>query len=950
MFTLVPFLSVALLALHVDASRKLMDGPFAVEIVRENDKNLGFNRIQSEKEVRFTRRFHSLSETSFSTWTLSFDDENSLTFSSTEEGGLKVTGKGLKILACDGVESPDHGDPCILRSFINTPFLSPYYGYVKTRNIVEGGPMRQKKAPISYFLLFDLHLLRVADAGVPASTPSVESEAVKALHRAINQTMDHAKDVWLGLTPDKTHSTVDSAIRALAKCAAEKSTLTELMDAYIENGRQLQSELGAENLRVKGFQRNLRGDDDLRANEALRAAESRMEALSEKLSHSDRKYEQARQQLQTARVAYESASSSLQSLFSDTLSAIFAARFWAQLAVLRKAKYAVVVVNDDNVEVKFGQDEVLKLGEVEFSRESRSGCINVVGPYTDQIKLENGSSTNLILNQPRTSRSSPPYYPRRDGILSALPFGGWVELRHIAPLAPSTTSFLVFTLGDDCRILETALREVLRIFAANRAIRSALSHTAEALSSDHLDFRGEPSKLKLPIIKKKGFYRKLGERHSNIIVGTLLKSEPGQFQALDIENPFEQTDGGPLWALRSPSGKNLQLRFENDTTFRGNLLNGFTGYPLEKMLSRLALRTAQDGQHFIKTNSEMLLPDSPLLGAWRVCDQSSFEPSRFDSIRIQPTIAIHPKSTVLVILDPERVDGNSLFVQKAIKSAFHHLPSHYGNPFASPDMQRPIYEVFAFWYQVEMIRLERGSETMSSQSLSASASAESIPQDPFFAALVVLNYQIICLKVGAPGTDIVISKEWLSEAEDLIIRYIESADKGQVRVDLTGQRAETLDAQFGKITVSDSILIYVVGGVNTEEVAVRVAAVVDMVVLGIPFDDSLMYRRLAENSSSPPQLVFIGEDGVPVYPSVHEPYRVDSPAGSLQLVRDTILVNGESIEPFTMFCRIPLTSANCVKQKNSNFPVVLYDVNGVGPIDINLTLKELDKAHKKGMS
>ena len=913
-------LSVVFFAKLSQASVELPpDGLFAVEIGLKDGKIVYHHQMRLDAVVEAEREV-SISPHGPS-WTLSFDGERFITLTRNIEGGLKITAQGLKILYCDGTQLTG---ACVLRSSLSGPLPSPYYGYVKTQDILKGaaGPLKHKTAPIRYFFLYDLHLFRSA-VGV---TPSDESDAVYALHRAINQTMENATEGWLSLTPEKSHSNEDAAIRALAKSAAEISTLTTFMDAYSENSRQLQSELGAENLKKK---RALRGDDDLIAIEALSAAESRMEALGRKLSHSDREYEQARQQLQTARVAYESASSSLQSLFSDTLSAIFAARFWAQLAVLRKAKYAVLVVADDKVEVKFGGDGLLSIGEVEFSRESSSGHINVVGPYTDQLKLEDGS-TNLILKLPRTSRSSP-YYPRRDGILSALPFGGWVELRHVAPLAPSATSFLVFTLGDDRRILETAIRHVLGSIGANRAILSKVSHASYQTN------------VNLPLFNDKAFYRSLRQSRSNIMVVTLTNGESRRFQLLDIENPSEKNDEGPIWGLKSPSGKNWQLQLQKDPIFHGKLLNGLLGSPLEKRLPMFA----QDELNYLKTDPKMRLPESPLLGAWRVGDQSSFYTS---GVFREPTVAIHPTIAVLFVLDPERVDGDPRHVQEAIKSAFRHLPSHYRNPFSPPDMQRPIYEVYAFWYQVEMLRMERGSATMSSQSLSASASAESISDDPFFAALVVLNYQIICLKVGAPGTDIVISKEWLSEAEDLIIRYIESADKGQVRVDLTGQRAETLDAQFGKITVSDSILIYVVGGVNTEEVAVRVAAVVDMVVLGIPFDDSLMYRRLAENSSSPPQLVFIGEDGVPVYPSVHEPYRVDSPAGSLQLVRDTILVNGESIEPFTMFCRIPLTSANCVKQKNSNFPVVLYDVNGVGPIDINLTLKELDKAHKKGMS
>ena len=336
----------------------------------------------------------------------------------------------------------------------------------------------------------------------------------------------------------------------------------------------------------------------------------------------------------------------------------------------------------------------------------------------------------------------------------------------------------------------------------------------------------------------------------------------------------------------------------------------------------------------------MRLPESPLLGAWRVGDQSSFYTS---GVFREPTVAIHPTIAVLFVLDPERVDGDPRHVQEAIKSAFRHLPSHYRNPFSPPDMQRPIYEVYAFWYQVEMLRMERGSATMSSQSLSASASAESISDDPFLAALVVLDNQIISLKVGTPQRNIVIPKEWLSEAEDLIIEYKEAYE---VQVQF-GQRAETLNANFGKITVSDSISIYVVGGVNAKEVAVRVAAVVDLVVLGIAFDDSLIYRRLAEKS--PPQLVFIGEDGVPVYPKAEQPNVLDIPSdlsiGTLSIVGNRLIHNPSSsgTSMFTKFCTFEYLFANCVRHQEV-FKVVLYNVNGVGPNDIKLTLGARDRA------
>ena len=494
------------------------DGPFAVEIGEDDGQIVSYHRNQSLKRIVSASghdQSHSV-RSSASSWMFSFDkDGRSLTFSSTAEGGLKVTVNRFKILGCDGVESSVHDEPCILRSSTNTPLLSPYYGFVKTRNIVEGGPMRQKKAPIRYFLLFDLHLLRAADTGVPASTPSDESEAFKALHRAINQTMKNATKGWLDLTPDKTHSREDAAIRAFVEAATEKSRKTSLLDGILGNRRLLSSELRKATTDVETL-RTASGNDS-RAKTALVAAKARAKAIYEQVRHSGREEDKAFQQLQTARLAYDSASLSLESLFTDTPSAVFAARFWAELALLRKATYAVLVVTDDKVEVKLGRSEgEVKDRDVTFWWES--GRINVVGPYTDQSKLEYEPGE---IDEGDDPILSSPIVSRRNGIFPTFSYGGLVELRHFAPLAPSTTSFLVFTLGKDIRILETAIRYVLGSIGANRAIRAKLSDASQRGRTELVEIHKHLKEMKLPLINDDRFYRSL--RHED------------ESQELDIE-------------------------------------------------------------------------------------------------------------------------------------------------------------------------------------------------------------------------------------------------------------------------------------------------------------------------------------------------------------------------------------------------------------------------------
>ena len=614
---------------------------------------------------------------------------------------------------------------------------------------------------------------------------------------------------------------------------------------------------------------------------------------------------------------------------SDEANFNFAAFFWAELAYSRNAKFAVLVLTGTKLEVRLSRnrspsseaekDEV-SFGNVNFNWNNGkieiNGQVREIAQTTDPDQFGDGDDFESVAHPMCHSQDSPSDSPYTCS--THYPFIGTFELSEqtFNRKTQSDSLVLVFALGQDRLILINGFLSFLALKKHKISDKTPLN------------------------IFSTVFYFFFKTMKSGLMAGTWFegrKSEASISQSKftnlrDFKSEDENSPGG-VFTLQ---GSAWTLQLQDYIHFSAQLTTGWTGYLLDEIQPKTQRGT---GDEMIHSDTLRLIPESPLIGAWVI------NPLPTRQEHGQPSVVSLPLS-VLLLFDSYVADSES--AKSAIQIALNRFPDHYTDSSAPADLQRPIYEVFAFWYQVELMMSKRPER-------SGIQPSRASPIGPYFVALVVSGKQILSLKVGAPGSDILLSKDiLLGHANDVTIRWLSTGVHEKVgflvRGAKCGQESICLvDAQHQVVIDSfESLSVYVVGGYVAEEVAVRVAAVVDSVEYELPFDVSLEYRQRAEWDHSDtahhnipsmvPQLVYVSHGRVhlpaldgPVDKVSHDNETVVYEHGSLKWTRDQ---KNFSTSP----CGIEVQSS-CALVNSNPFEVVLYSSAGVGPRDIRLTLK-----------
>ena len=434
---------------------------------------------------------------------------------------------------------------------------------------------------------------------------------------------------------------------------------------------------------------------------------------------------------------------------------------------------------------------------------------------------------------------------------------------------------------------------------------------------------------------------------ANLFHESLQISRGKSLRATYAEVQIAQGTGMRLSWREFPTGEDGHFSFPDDCPFnlrlKSNtfeLLDGWTGSSLEG--SQQPTGSITQAYHpIIRFDSQSPIPESPLIGSWVVKAPSATQ----SASSVTPTSSTGSHS-VLLLFDLYRVDdGDDFQVKAAIALANNGLPLHYSNPLAPLDMQRPIYEVFAFSYQVQLL-LDKEMGFNAKLRSNAGMLQVDVKPKPYYAALVVSGKRINSLRVSRAGTDILISKESLSREGNISIRWL-NTDEGEIRimvireqlVDDTEQHEHVYNQLANdviKISLTDSINIYVVGGFDTNQLAVQVAAIVDMVEFGWSFANHVSYRKATEYGQ-PPQLVIVNRGGHLTLPS-HDPRQIELSPGVLTFDGQALLPNQLSL----IDCHFSIgLASHCSRYKDGGSQVILYSAYGVGPKDIHLTLNAL---------